>query len=248
MKTKRQLTRRVLLIASLLLLPVTLYYFSPALSLQGAASGVASGSVLLFAGLFVSALVLGRAFCGWACPMGGLQELTALLRGRAVARRRVRWIKYLVWGPWFLLLVYFTVRAGGFHRVHFTYQTWHGVSVSDLQGLLTMLAVATVFFVPAIAAGRRASCHTLCWIAPFMIAGRALRNLAAWPSLLLRPARQEACQQCGECTSACPMSIEVSAGVKAGSLETTDCILCGSCVDACPRRVIRYSFSAGRRS
>ena len=89
MKKTRQKIRRGLLVASLLLLPVTLYYFSPALCLQGAASGVASGSVLVFAGLFVSALFLGRAFCGWACPMGVLQELTAPLRGRPVARRRL---------------------------------------------------------------------------------------------------------------------------------------------------------------
>lgn len=89
MNKTRQKIRRGLLIASLLLLPVTLYYFSPALSLQGATAGVASGSVLVFAGLFVSALFLGRAFCGWACPMGGLQELTARLRGRPVARRRL---------------------------------------------------------------------------------------------------------------------------------------------------------------
>ena len=60
----RQKVRRGLLLASLSLLPVTLYYFSPALSLQGAAAGVASGSILVFAGLFVSALFLGRAFCG----------------------------------------------------------------------------------------------------------------------------------------------------------------------------------------
>jgi polyferredoxin len=79
MKTKiRQRIRRELLTASLLLLPVTLFYFSPTLCLQGAVAGLASGSVLVFTGLFVSALLLGRAFCGWVCPMGGLQELAAL--------------------------------------------------------------------------------------------------------------------------------------------------------------------------
>ena len=34
-------------------------------------------------------------------------------------------------------------------------------------------------------AGRRAGCHTICWMAPFMIIGRKLRNLVAWPSLRL---------------------------------------------------------------
>jgi len=245
MKKTRQKIRRGLLIASLLLLPVTLYYFSPALCLQGATAGVASGSVLVFAGLFVSALFLGRAFCGWACPMGGLQELTTRLRGRPVARRRIRWVKYLIWGPWFLLLVYFTLRAGGLRRAAFAYQTWYGISVVDLQGLIILLAVAAVFFVPALLVGRRASCHTLCWIAPFLIAGRSVRNFLAWPALRLA-ARPRACRHCGSCTRACPMSIDVQESVQAGGLETTDCILCGSCADACPQRVIRFSFSTGR--
>jgi len=241
----RQKLRRAALIAAFVLLPITLYYFSPVLSLQGSASGIASGSLLVFAGLFVSSLFIGRAFCGWACPMGGLQELTFRLRGRPVARRRLRWIKYLIWAPWLLLVLFLAWKAGGWRRVEFTYMTWHGISVADLPGLITMIAVALVFFVPAAMLGRRASCHTLCWIAPFLIAGRTLRNLLSWPSLHLT-ARAEACRECGSCTRACPMSIEVQQNVRAARLETTDCILCGSCADACPNHVIRLEFSSRR--
>ena len=52
--------------------------------------------------------------------------------------------------------------------------------------------------------------------------------------------------QCGTCTAACPMSIDVTRRVREGRLETASCILCGSCVDACPSKTIRYSFSAGK--
>ena len=177
--------------------------------------------------------------------MGGLQELTARLRGRPVARRRIRWIKYLVWGPWFLLLVYLTLQAGGFRRAEPGYQTWHGISVVNLQGLVVLLTVAAVFFLPAALVGRRASCHTLCWIAPFLIAGRSVRNFLAWPALRLA-ARPQACRRCGSCTGACPMSIDFQEGLQAGGLETTDCILCGSCADACPSGAIRLRFGKGR--
>jgi polyferredoxin len=241
----RQKIRRILLTAAFILLPVTLYYFSPALSLQGAAAGVAAGSVLVFAGLFLSSLFAGRLFCGWACPMGGLQELTFRLRGRRVRRHRIRWIKYLIWGPWLLLLVFFILQAGGLHRAEFPYMTWHGISVTDLQGLIILLVVAGIFLLLAVTIGRRAGCHALCWIAPFMVVGRSIRNLLAWPALRLK-AEQRRCTRCGSCTQACPMSIEVTELVQAGSLETQDCILCGTCADTCPRGVIRYTFSKGR--
>jgi polyferredoxin len=244
MKT-RQKIRKTLLTAAFILLPVTLYYFSPALSLQGAAAGVAAGSLLVFAGLFISSLFAGRLFCGWACPMGGLQELTFHLRGRPVRRRRIRWIKYLIWGPWLLLLVFFILQAGGLRRAEFPYMTWHGISVTDLQGLITLLVVTGIFFLLALTIGRRAGCHVLCWIAPFMVLGRSIRNLFAWPALQLK-AEPERCGRCGRCAKACPMSIEVTELVQAGSLETQDCILCGTCADTCPKGVIRYSFGKGR--
>ena len=80
----RQKVRRGLLLASLALFPVTFYWLSPAVPLQGAAEGVVAGSLIVFALLFVQSLLLGRLFCGWVCPAGGLQELTALVRKRPV--------------------------------------------------------------------------------------------------------------------------------------------------------------------
>ena len=174
MKT-RQKVRRGVLIAGLVLFPVTFYWLSPAVPLQGASVGVLAGSLIVFGGLFVQSLLFGRLFCGWACPAGGLQDLTALANGRRVNRRGINWIKYLVWLPWLATVVFLFIRAGGVKRVDPLYLTWHGISVSDWQGAVTALVVLGVLFIPAIAVGRRATCHTLCWMAPFMIAGRWIR-------------------------------------------------------------------------
>ncbi|HEY9594174.1 MAG TPA: 4Fe-4S binding protein, partial [Spirochaetia bacterium] len=125
---RRQLARRVALIASLVLFPVTLYYFSPVLSLQGASMGIVSGSILVFGAQFLIALFLGRAFCGWACPAGAAQEIVLGFRGRRI-RRRIGWIKWLVWAPWFVAILLMTLRAGGVRTVDFTWRTWHGISV-----------------------------------------------------------------------------------------------------------------------
>lgn len=244
MKT-RQKVRRGILIASLVLFPVTFYWLSPAVPLQGAAEGVLAGSLIVFALLFLQSLLLGRLFCGWACPAGGLQELAMLVRKRRVNRRAIGWIKYLVWLPWLATIVFLFIRAGGVKLVDPLYLTWHGISVADWHAAVVALVVLAVLFVPAVAVGRRASCHTICWMAPFMMAGRWIRNRFAWPSLRLS-VRKERCTSCGRCTEACPMSIGVTDLVQHGSIECSDCILCGSCVDTCPKQVIGYSFSKGR--
>ena len=142
--------------------------------------------------------------------------------------------------------------AGGYRAVDLLYGTAGGISVAAQADRPIIAAYAIYFIVVglfvglAMAVGRRAGCHAVCWMAPFMIAGRWLRNhLGAWPSLRLR-ADASACKECGTCTSECPMSIDVQALVASGSMEDTRCVLCGTCADTCPNEVIRYSFSAGR--
>ena len=242
MKT-RQKVRRAAAIASVALFPVTLYYFSPFLSLMGLSVGVVSGSVVVFALLFLSSLFLGRAFCAWACPAGAVQEIVRGFGGRKVNRMGIRWVKWVIWGPWVLALVLMTFRAGGVRSLDFTWQTWHGVSVADMPGLITLVSVAGLFAVLALTVGRRAGCHAICWMAPFMILGRKIRNMFEWPSLRLS-AETGACTGCGTCTRGCPMSIDVQGMVK-GSMENTDCILCASCADGCPQKTIRLTFTSG---
>jgi polyferredoxin len=240
----RQKIRMGLLVAACAFFPVTLYYFSPLLSLQGIASGVVSGSIMVFGLQFLASLVLGRAFCGWVCPAGGAQELVALVKGRKVNRKKIGRIKWATWTPWAVALVFFALRAGGVRTVDFTYQTWHGISVTDLPGLIAFASVVALFVILAVAIGRRAGCHTVCWMAPFMVIGRKIRNIFDWPALRLA-VKKEQCRECGSCSRHCPMSIEVGELVREKNMETDDCILCGSCVDACPKNVIHYSFSSG---
>jgi ferredoxin-type protein NapH len=240
----RQKLRKGLIIALFLVFPVIIYYFSPDLILEGAAQGILVGSAVVFALQFVSSLVLGRAFCGWACPVGGLQEIVTNFRERPVRRKRIRWIKYVIWVPWFGFFIFLLLQAGGIREVNLAWRTQGGISVSDVHSLIIYLMVVLLFVVLSATIGRRAGCHTLCWMAPFMVVGRKIRNLLAWPSLRLR-VEKESCIQCGKCTKSCTMSVEIMDLVQVGRLETQDCILCGSCVDTCPNGVIHYAFSSG---
>jgi polyferredoxin len=56
---------------------------------------------LALASIFLAAIFLGRAFCGWACPFGFVQDLLALLKRRHVnvtprTHRDMVKVKYLV--------------------------------------------------------------------------------------------------------------------------------------------------------
>lgn len=71
---KRQQIRKMFLLISLLLFPVTLYYFSPALIVDAGLQGILNGSFLVFCLLFLLSIPFGRLFCAYLCPAGGLQE------------------------------------------------------------------------------------------------------------------------------------------------------------------------------
>lgn len=240
----RQRVRNAVLLLSLILFPVTLNFFSPVKSLYGAYNGIVSGSLTLFGLLFLSSLFLGRAFCGWVCMGGCLQDLCMKINNRR--RPRGHWIKFLIWVPWFSLLVFFAVRAGGFRRPDFGFMAKDSLAVSDPQHFYIYFTVTGLIIGVAIASGRHAFCHYACWMAPFMMTGRKIRNALNWPALGLK-ARPEKCISCGTCTSNCPMSIEVQKKVKRNDLEDADCVLCGQCIDNCKQRVIAYAFSRRKK-
>ncbi|WP_283170034.1 4Fe-4S binding protein [Curtanaerobium respiraculi] len=168
---KRQRVRIGILVTSFALFPVTIFYFSPYLSVMGAFEGVIAGSVLVFLVQFASALVLGRAFCGWICPAGGLQEVVALAQPKPTKLGKKLFVKYVIWVPWIGSIVAGAIIAGGFSRLDFTYQTTSGMSVASLEGLMIYLIIVALFFVPNLFIGRRAMCHCICWMAPFMVIG-----------------------------------------------------------------------------
>ncbi len=241
----RQRIRKALIIGSLLLFPVTINYFSPYLVIAGASEGVINGSFVAFGLMFLSALFIGRLWCGWACPGAGMGEVCFAVNDRLVRAGKLDWIKWFIWAPWVCLIAITAISAGGYRQANIFYMTDNGVSLTEPQNYVIYFVVLGLFVGLAMLAGRRAGCHAICWMAPFMIVGRKLRDLANWPSLRLR-AEPDKCINCKKCTFNCPMSLDVNGMVHRGSMENDECILCGSCVDGCPQDVIRYSFSAGR--
>ncbi len=247
----RQRIRKTLVIIAFLTFPVTMNFLSPYVIIDGAMNGIVNGSFIMFGLMFFSSLFLGRLWCGWLCPGAGMQEIMEPVNKKAVNGSKVDWIKWVIWVPWISLIVGLAVSVGGYTRVNFFHLTENGISVAGSAdrpiffAYLIYYIVVALFVGLAIFAGKRAGCHTICWMAPFMMIGRWIRNRFGWHSLRL-VADASVCTNCKTCSKSCPMSLDVNAMVQVEKMENLECILCGTCVDGCAKKAIRYSFSAGK--
>ena len=236
----RQNLRKGIILTSFFLFPATFYYLSPVVIIRATLNGVVNGSFIIFFLLLVCALFLGRAYCGWVCPGAGCQEAIFLARDKKVTKGN--FVKWIIWIPWIGTIIFLAVRHGGYKDIDFFFETTHGLSIGDFSTVIAYLCV--LFFlivIPSFIFGRRSFCHHLCWMAPFMILGRKIRNRVKWASLQLK-ATPEDCAHCHKCTKICPMSLPVEMMVNTNKMENSECILCGTCVDACKFDVIKFGF------
>lgn len=244
LKKKRQSIRKLMIIISFILFPITLYYFSPYIIIDGISLGILTGSFFVFLALLIGSIFFGRIFCGWICPAGGLQEICSMANNN---RNKGKWrkiIKYIIWIPWILVIVAMALYAGGINRIDFFYQTDHGISVSNPYGYIIYYGVIFLVVILSIFGGRRSFCHSACWMAPFMQIGISLRKGFKLPGLKL-DTDQDKCISCNQCTKICVMSLDVMELVKKGEIIDLDCSLCGECIDICPKNVIKYSMKKG---
>lgn len=241
MNTTRQRLRRTILALVFLALPITLNYYSPYLMVSGTAEGIASFSLLFWSGVLLTSLLLGRSFCGWACPFNGLQQLWESVGVRPL--KRVRFlpvVKYAMWAAWVAGLGAVLASAGLWTSFQPLYMTENGVSVTEAGNLVTYFMLVGLTLAPA-ALGRRGFCRYLCPFGVWSVVGEKIGHLLRVPRLMLR-AEPGRCNACGKCERACPMQLPVPAMAAAGAMRATDCFMCESCVDTCPRKAISVGF------
>jgi len=237
----RQRVRKALIIFSFVLLPVTFAYISCPIITEGASKGVMTGGLIVFILLFISSLFLGRLWCGWLCPAGGLQEIYNQFNDKTIDNKKLKLLKYAVFLSMFIPFVSAIYHAEGLSTIDFFYYTDHGISIAR-QGSY-IIFFAQIFFITILAmlAGRRGFCHYFCPIAVILITGRRIRNLFRWPALHLSVDR-DLCKDCKLCSRGCPMGLNVSNMVQRMNMEDADCILCCVCVDICPEKAMGHDF------
>ncbi len=235
--------RLAVLTFSTMLFPVTFYYLSPVISMQGSYFGVVSGSLIVFIVLLILSIFLGRSFCSWLCPAGGIQDQIAQSRTKRVNVKKISWIKYLIWGSWLGGLLFLFKKSGGVNSIQIAYATEHGFSTTSLPALIAYSSVIIVFILLSLIFGKRTGCHTICWISPFMIIGKKLSEFLKIPSFHLKT-EKNLCVHCGKCNISCPMSLNVEKLLESDAIIDNNCILCGECKEVCPKNLFSWKFGA----
>ena len=231
--------RRLLLFMMLLLLPVTLNYFSPYIIIDGLANKVLAGAFFVWLSMFISSLFVGRAFCSYICPYGGLQMSVDLAIAKPL--KQVPWMRVMrvVLGIlWITPIIVLTALNLGKVHINFLYLTETFVSVDNVIKLIGYYVIVFALLILPLLMGKRASCHYLCPMSILNVAGTKVRNMLNIPSLRLTAVSKN-CIGCKQCNKACPMSLNVSEMVKQGSLDSLDCILCGECCKTCKSNVLK---------
>jgi ferredoxin len=199
--------------------------------------------------------VLGKAFCGWVCPLGTLQELVQRVGRRfglplhqldAGRTGRVRPVKWLILLALVLALPLLTGLGVTPHEFGNPYCDIcpSRIATTLLTGNTEQLAINAAtplsFAIGAlgntlfgfIAVGALAIRQPFCRICPMLALNGAFRHL----SLTRLVKRQhEACEKCGVCAQACPMDIHEIRTESGRKAFHEDCTLCGRCAEFCPQ-------------
>ena len=238
----RQKIRKTLLLVSFLLFPITVWYFSPYLIVQAASEHIMNGSFIVFVRMFVFSTFFGRAWCGYLCPAGGLQECCIRIKDVPAKQGKRDKIKYVIWTVWIVSIVVTFILGKSDVTIDPLYMTDHGISVSGIYNYVIYYGVIMILVIPSLIHGKRATCHYICWMAPFMVIGSTVGRLLHIPQLHIK-ADKDKCISCGRCSKVCPMGIDVKKMVSEGSnSRCNECIECGACVDECPKDVLEYGF------
>ena len=243
---KRQKIRKTIILFSFLLFPITIWYFSPYLIIQAASEHIMNGSFFVFMTMLVSSMFLGRVWCGFLCPAGGLQECVIRCNDFPAKQGPRDKIKYVIWTLWIITVIITFILGKNDVKIDFLYMTDHGISVSSIYNYVIYYGVILILVLPGLIHGRRGACHYICWMAPFMVIGSSIGRALHLPQLHIEAEKKD-CISCGRCNKVCPMGLDVRSLVEQEiNSKCTECILCGACIDECPKKVLKYHWKWSR--
>ncbi|MHA1967334.1 MAG: 4Fe-4S binding protein [Candidatus Hodarchaeales archaeon] len=209
---------------------------------SGLSRGVLNAGFFFWILVFISALLFGRAFCGWFCWFGGYLELIEVgmekTRKSKVPRRVLLHLSTLAFVA-LVMKIYSSLLVTWLKNfpTMFTLQLadtepWGGQQTGISILLTAVLYGPVLIFI----FGRRAWCRYLCPI------GALLKIFGSGCMGKVRLVSNE-CVGCGQCNHNCPMQVDVLGDIKKhGEIRSLDCIRCLKCTDICPNKTITFTL------
>ena len=178
---------------------------------------------------FVAALLLGRIWCGYICPLGFYQEMISLLRkklripGLSIPSRMKSALKPIR----YIILVAFVISMLFMGTKPLIYIRPDKVFLSEGAGIFSVIVLGVMTGICFL------SERFFCRICPLGTA----RGFANKISLVKIKKKGSACTHCRACLEVCPMDIdEVYKERDKEDVTKPDCIFCMKCIEACPEK------------
>ena len=186
--------------------------------------------IIFFFSTLVFTVLLGRAMCGFLCPMGLMQDIMDKIRKKTKTKGISANEKiYSAFKPikWFMILLFIGLCFIGGNFCDFC----PALTVSPILAGLGVSLYVSGFLMIFILIGSFFKRRLFCNVCPLGY----LVGLFHKISLFRIKKDCTACTECGACYEACPMGIKIiyTEREKADVTEA-NCIMCGECVKCCP--------------
>lgn len=222
------------------LLPLT----DPLMVLQSLLAGhVMAASGLMGAAIVLAfyALVGGRLYCSWVCPVNAVTDLAAWGRTRLgmdkglTLNRKTR--------LWLLAAILAASAVTGtiaWEFVNPVSMLHRGLVTGSILGFGSAALITLAVFLFDLGIAHRGWCTHLCPVGAFygLIGAKSLLRVSA-------PGRAR-CDDCMDCFTVCPERHVIAPALRGAAkgvgpvITSADCTACGRCIDVCSKSVFRF--------
>lgn len=185
-------------------------------------------NIWVFGGVVISTVLFGALFCGWLCPLGSIQDWVGKL-GKKLLKKRYNRVPVkldkILGNLRYIFLVLIILQTTKHISLVFVnvdpyyalFHFWTGEALPTAIAVLVVVLVSSLFV-------SRPWCR---WLCPMGAVEGLVQLISPWKI------RRDisSCIDCGKCSKACWVNIDVA---KIEKVVDTRCNRCGECLDSCP--------------